>query len=90
MLAGIVPTSQKLSLQVALIVQGVDVEFGDVATRSAFQRFDIFDADMSRVNEVLARFPRVRTGKARIKVKTADASLLGRPKLENRRDTSND
>lgn len=88
MLAGIVPFGQALSLRVALIVQGVDVEFGESAR--GYTRFDIFDADRLRYTEVLNRFPHVRTGKARIKVKTADASLLGRPKLENRRDTSSD
>jgi hypothetical protein len=88
MLAGLVPVSQSLALRVALVVQGVDVEFGESAR--GYQRFDIFDADRLRTESVLSRFPNVRTGKARIKVKTADASLLGRPKLENRRDTSND
>lgn len=90
MLAGIVPVRDSLALRVAFIVQGIDVEFGDVATKAPFQRIDIFDADMQRVNEVLARFPRVRTGRSRTKVKTGDASLLGRPKLENRRDSSED
>jgi hypothetical protein len=88
MLAGIVPISQSLALRVALVVQGVDVEFGESAR--GYQRFDIFDADRLRTESVLSNFPNVRTGKARVKVKTADASLLGRPKLENRRDTSND
>lgn len=86
MLAGIVPVSQKLSLQVALIVQGVDVEFGPVATKTPFQRFDIFDADMSRVEDVLSNFPRVRIGKAKRKVKMGDASLLARPELRSSRE----
>lgn len=88
MLAGLVPISQSLALRVALIVQGVDVEFGESAL--GFQRFDIFDAERLRTESVLNRFPRVVVGKARTKVKTADASLLGRPKLENRRDSSED
>lgn len=88
MLAGLVPVHQSLSLRVALIVQGVDVEFGETAR--GFQRFDIFDADRMRTDGVLSNFPKVVIGKARIKVKTADASLLGRPKLENRRDSSED
>lgn len=87
MLAGVVPLSQSLSLRVALIVQGIDVEFGDVSTKAPYQRFDIFDADMARVNDVLTRFPRVRTGKSRGKVKTADASLLRRPQLISSKET---
>lgn len=90
MLAGIVPVSQKLSLQVALIVQGVDVEFGDVATRSPFQRFDIFDADMSRVESVLENFPRVRVGRSRRKVKLGDTSLLVKGQAVSSKDTSED
>ena len=79
MLAGIVPAAQSLSLRVALIVQGVDVEFGESAR--GYTRFDIFDADRIRYTEVLNRFPRVRTGKARVQAKTGDASLLKRPQL---------
>jgi hypothetical protein len=79
MLAGIVPFGQALSLRVALIVQGVDVEFGE--SSSGYTRFDIFDADRQRYTEVLNRFPRVRTGRAKRKVKVGDASLLKRPEL---------
>lgn len=81
MLAGIVPVRDSLAFRVACIVQGIDVEFGDVATKAPFQRIDIFGADMQRVNEVLTRFPRVRIGRSRTKVKTGDASLLKRPQL---------
>lgn len=86
MLAGIVPVRDSLALRVAFIVQGVDVEFGEVATKAPFQRIDIFDADMQRVNEVLARFPRVRIGKSKGKVKVADASLLKRPELRSSKE----
>lgn len=79
MLAGIVPLSQSLSLRVALIVQGVDVEFGESAR--GYQRFDIFDADMTRTRDVLGRFPRVVVGRAKRKVQSPDASLLKRPQL---------
>jgi len=86
MLAGIVPLRDSLSLRVALIVQGVDVEFGPIATTGPFQRFDIFDADMARVSEVLKRFPRVKVGKSKGKVKLADASLLKRPELRSSKE----
>lgn len=87
MLAGIVPVNQSLALRVALIVQGVDVEFGEVATKAPYQRFDIFDADGPRVADVLAKFPQVRLGKARRKVKLSDASQLRRPQLISSKET---
>lgn len=86
MLAGIVPLRDALSLRVAMIVQGVDIEFGPIATKAPFQRFDIFDADLSRVEDVLSNFPRVRVGKAKRKVKMGDASLLARPELRSSRE----
>lgn len=86
MLAGIVPLRDALSLRVAMIVQGVDIEFGPIATKAPFQRFDIFDADLSRVEDVLSNFPRVRVGSAKRKVKMGDASLLARPELRSSRE----
>lgn len=87
MLAGIVPVSQAFALRVALTVQGIDVEFGEVATTVPYQRFDIFDADGQRVSKVLARFPRVETGKARRKVKLSNPAQLRRPQLRSSKET---
>jgi len=84
MLAGMVLLSQSLSLCVALIVQGVDVEFGETAR--GYQRFDIFDAYSDRYGKVLAQYPRVVTGKAKRKAQTGDASLLNRPELRSSRE----
>lgn len=81
MLAGLVHTSQSLALRVAFITEGVDVEFGETATKAPYQRFDVFDADRLRVEKVLSRFPNVRVGKAKRKVKLGDSSLLKRPEL---------
>lgn len=86
MLAGVVPVSQSLSLRVALIVQGIDVEFGETSTLAPYQRFDIFDADMARVRGVLDNFPRVRVGKSKGKVKMTDPSLLKRPELRSSKE----
>ncbi|QJD50761.1 hypothetical protein KNV00_gp044 [Streptomyces phage Bmoc] len=86
MRAGIVPVSQSLSLRVALIVQGIDVEFGDIATKAPYQRFDIFDADARRVDDVLKNFPMVRVGRSKGKVKMADPSLLKRPELRSSKE----
>jgi hypothetical protein len=81
MLAGLVHTSQSLALRVAFITEGVDVEFGETATKAPFQRFDIFDADSMRVQRILKLFPSVKVGKSKRKVKLGDASLLKRPEL---------
>lgn len=86
MIAGVVPVSQSLALRVALITQGIDVEFGATATVAPYQRFDIFDADNLRVREVLNRFPRVKTGKAKKRVKLSDPSLLKRPQLRSSKE----
>ncbi|QNN98263.1 hypothetical protein SEA_LILMARTIN_264 [Streptomyces phage LilMartin] len=90
MIAGIVPVRDALSLRVAMIVQGVDIEFGPIATRAPFQRFDILEADETRARAIIARFPRVRVGTPVKKWKEADASLLGRAKLVSQKDTSED
>lgn len=87
MIAGIVHVGQSLALRVALITQGIDVEFGDVATKAPYQRFDIFDADGPRVAQVLAKFPQVHLGKAKRKVKLGNASLLRRPQLISSKET---
>lgn len=87
MLAGLVHVGQSLALRVALITQGIDVEFGQVATTAPYQRFDIFDADGPRVSEVLAKFPNVRMGRAKRKVKLGNASLLRRPQLISSKET---
>lgn len=90
MIAGIVPTRDVLALRVAMVVQGVDVEFGRVSEILPFQRFDILEADETRARAVLAKFPSVRTGRPVKKFREADKSLVGRPKVHNRRDTSDD
>lgn len=87
MLAGIVPVSQAFALRVALTVQGIDVEFGEVATTVPYQRFDIFDADGQRVAGVLGRFPNVKVGKARRKVKLSNPAQLRRPQLRSSKET---
>lgn len=89
MLAGVVPVSQAFALRVALAVQGIDVEFGPVATKAPYQRFDIFDADGQRVAGVLGRFPRVKVGKAKPnrKAKLGNASLLRRSQLISSKET---
>jgi hypothetical protein len=83
MLTGLVHVGQSLALRVALITQGIDVEFGDVATKAPYQRFDIFDADGPRVARVLTNFPQLHLGKAKPnrKAKLGNASLLRRPQL---------
>ncbi len=90
MIAGIVPLRDALSLRVAMIVQGVDIEFGDVATKAPFQRFDILEADETRARAIIARFPRVVVGKPVRKWKAADASLLKKGKVVSSKDTSQD
>ncbi len=90
MIAGIVPQRDALSLRVAMIVQGVDIEFGATSNILPYQRFDILEADETRARAILANFPRVRVGKPVKKWKAADASLLGRAKLVSQKDTSED
>lgn len=90
MIAGIVPLRDALSLRVAMIVQGVDIVFGDVATKAPFQRFDILEADETRARNVLANFPRVRVGRPRRKVNLGDASLLKKGAPLSSKDTSED
>ncbi|QDH93882.1 hypothetical protein SEA_EVY_251 [Streptomyces phage Evy] len=90
MIAGIVPQRDALSLRVAMIVQGVDIEFGATSNILPYQRFDILEADETRARAILANFPRVRVGKPVKKWKAADASLLGRAKLVSAKDTSED
>lgn len=90
MIAGIVPQRDALSLRVAMIVQGVDIEFGATSNILPYQRFDILEADETRARAILANFPRVRVGKPVKKWKEADASLLGRAKLVSQKDTSED
>lgn len=87
MLAGVVPLRDVLSLRVALCVEGIDAEFGDVATKTPYQRVDIFDADRVRVDNILKRFPRVMMGTAKRKAKTADPTLLRRPQLISSKET---
>lgn len=90
MIAGIVSTRESLALRVAMVVQGVDIEFGKTSEVLPFQRFDILEADESRARAVLAKFPNVRTGRPVKKFKEAPKGLVGRPKVHNRRDTSED
>ncbi|QGH76324.1 hypothetical protein SEA_DAUBENSKI_257 [Streptomyces phage Daubenski] len=90
MIAGIVPVRHALSLRVAMIVQGVDIVFGEVATKAPFQRFDILEADETRARDVLSRFPSVHVGRPRRKVNLGDASLLKKGKAVSSKDTSED
>jgi hypothetical protein len=90
MIAGIVPTRDVLSLRVAMVVQGVDIEFGATSNRLPFQRFDILEADETRARAILANFPRVRTGRPVKRYQEPAKGLVGRPKVHNRRDTTAD
>ena len=87
MVTGLVHIGQSLALRVALITQGIDVEFGDVATKAPYQRFDIFDADSVRVRSVLVNFPQLHLGKAKRKAKLGNPSLLRRPQLISSKET---
>jgi hypothetical protein len=73
-----------------MVVQGVDIVFGDVATQAPFQRFDILEADETRARRVLANFPRVHVGRPRRKVNLGDASLLKKSAPLSSKDTSED